>query len=115
MLGDSLNDDIREFVDDFVDSLVGWAIIVFFYENPGTRDRVEDLARNLGRRNEDVAKAAEELCAKGILNKHVYDNETVYTFQPRDDVKEKVAQFVRSLDERSVRLKILSHVLEKVV
>lgn len=105
--------EIKRFVDEYVDSLVSWAIIVFYHENPGARDRVEDLALHLGRRLEDVRWAAEALSEKGLLKKIGDGKEVVYVYEPEEELRTKVERFVQSLDNRQVRLAVLSGVLDK--
>ncbi|MCL4499583.1 MAG: hypothetical protein M1335_05000 [Chloroflexi bacterium] len=114
MLGALLDDDAKRFVDAYVDSLVSWAIIVFYHENPGARDRAEDLALHLGRRLDDVSKAAEKLAEKRLLARSVRDSDVVYVYHPDDRLAEEVSKFVQALDDRELRLTILSRVLEKV-
>ncbi|MCL5292064.1 MAG: hypothetical protein M1548_05985 [Actinobacteria bacterium] len=115
MLAGLVGDDIGRFVDEYVDSLVSWAIIVFYHENPGARDRAEELALHLGRRIDDVAKAAERLSEKGLLSRLAQERDIIYLYQPDKELQSKVTRFVQSLDEREVRLAVLSRVLEKAV
>jgi DNA-binding MarR family transcriptional regulator len=106
----TIDQDIEEFIDKYIDSLISWAIIVFYYQNPGARDRVSDLARHLGRREEDVQKAADFLAAKGFLKK-IEGEEPIYIFEPNTSLKKKVAKFVAALERRDTRLSILAKVL----
>jgi DNA-binding MarR family transcriptional regulator len=105
-----IDQDVEEFIDEYIDNLISWAIIVFYYQNPGARDRVSDLARHLGRREEDVQRAADFLVAKGFLKK-MEGEEPVYIFEPSAELKRKVAKFVAALEQRDTRLSILSKVL----
>lgn len=109
----TIDDNLKTFVRSYVNSLVAWAVIVFYHQNPGVRDRVSDLARHLGRREDDIERAVEHLAARGLLRKEDSDGEFVYAYEPNDELDEQVTKFVNALDERELRLWILSEVLEK--
>lgn len=113
MIANAKDDNLKEFVRYYVNSLVAWAVIVFYHQNPGVRDRVSDLSRHLGRREDDVEKAVEFLAAKGLLSKTEHDNEAVYIYEPDQELRARVNRFVAALDTRDLRLWILSEVLEK--
>lgn len=108
----SIDTELKQFVAEYVDSLISWAIIVFYHQNPGARDRASDLARHLGRREEDVLRAAERLVDKGLLRKEDA-TEPVYTYEADDEMRLRVAAFVGGLETRDVRLWVLETVLGK--
>ncbi|MHB0977157.1 MAG: hypothetical protein ACYC1U_08180 [Candidatus Aquicultorales bacterium] len=112
MLSGLLDDRTKRFVDEYVDSLVSWAIIVFYHENPGARHRTEELALHLGRRPADVLKCADTLVEKGLL-KQTDGADAVYFYDPDPDLAAWVDSFVQALDDRETRLEILARVLEK--
>jgi hypothetical protein len=106
------NTKIKSFMESYVNSLISWAIIVFYQQNPGVRDRVTDLARHLGRNEADVARAVEHLRATGFLRVDVGE-ETVYYYEPDDTLSEQVNVFVNAMDARDTRLWLLSEILDK--
>ncbi|HEY3374341.1 MAG TPA: hypothetical protein VGK02_04680 [Candidatus Aquicultor sp.] len=108
-----IDDSLKAFVRSYVNSLVAWAVIVFYHQNPGVRDRIEDLARHLGRREEDVERAVEFLTASALLEKNSDGEETVFSYRPEPALKNQVNLFVNALDIRDLRLWILSEVLGK--
>ncbi len=106
--------DIEKFIAEYIDSLVTWAVIVFYHENPGARDRAGELALRLGRRIADVERAAEKLAEKGVLKRVKLDSDIIYVYEPEEAVRDQIDKFVRSLDDREVRLSVLSRVFDKM-
>ncbi|MCL6471630.1 MAG: hypothetical protein K6T91_02330 [Firmicutes bacterium] len=109
----AIDKNLKDFVHLYVDSLVAWAVIVFYHENPSVRDRVTDLARHLGRREDDIARAVEELAVKGLLKKEEIDGEAIFVYEPDSALREQVNSFVDALDSRDLRLWILAEVLDR--
>ncbi|MDP2211998.1 MAG: hypothetical protein Q8J63_09720 [Candidatus Aquicultor sp.] len=109
----TIDKNLKLFVGKYVDSLASWAIIVFYHQNPGVRDRITDLATHLGRRESDIEIAVIELTKKGLLLKEDEGEEAVYTYDPESILHQQVEEFVNALDVRDVRLWVLSEVLEK--
>lgn len=105
---------MREFLDSYVDSFISWDVIVFFHTNSGVIDTPKGLAARLGRHEDEVKKVLEQLCQKGVLGKKQKDA-TLYFYTPSEEVKKDIDQFVRSLDDRSFRLQILSILLRRGV
>lgn len=112
LMTESVDKNLRSFVRSYVNSLVAWAIIVFFYQNPGARNRVSDLARHLGRREDDVEKAVGHLIAKGLLKKDGVGDDAVYFYEPIPDLHKQVETFVNLLEKRELRLWVLGEVLK---
>jgi len=109
----TVNNNLKAFIDLYVNSLASWAIIVFYHQNPGVRDRISDLATHLGRREDDVEKAVEYLVEKGLLREESGDSDSIYIYDPDETMRKQVHMFVNALDTRDLRLWILSEVLGK--
>ena len=109
----TIDQNLKSFVHSYVDSLVVWAVIVFYHQNPGVRDRITDLGRHLGRREEDIERAVEGLVSKGLLRKEEVDGEAIFVYEPDPDLRQQVSAFVNALDTRDLRLWVLSEVLDK--
>lgn len=107
-----IEESIKKFVTDYIDSFTSWDVLVFFNNNPQLRMDVNELAANIGRSTEDVQKSVEILSKKNILFKNeVPDNE--YFYQPQNALREKIDQFIDALSHREKRMAILSIILEK--
>ena len=111
-MNESNNSELKMFMRSYVNSLIAWAIIVFYQQNPGVRDRVSDLAIHLGRREKDIKRSVEHLVGKGFLKKD-FGGEVVYYYEPDERLREQVDIFINALDARDKRLWILSEILDK--
>jgi len=109
----TIDKNLKSFVRTYVNSLASWAIIVFYHQNPGVRDRVTDLAMHLGRRESDIEVAVKELTQKGLLTQEDDDDDAVFIYKPDSSLRTQVESFVSALDVRDLRLWMLSEVLEK--
>ncbi len=112
---DTLPSEIEKFIERFIDSFISWDLIVFFHTNSGTVDTCKGLASRLGRKEDEVRASLEELCKKGLLRKRVGSCKEVYFYSPSPHLREVVDEFVKCLEDRSFRLKVLSFLLKKGV
>ncbi len=108
-----IDKNLEEFVHSYVNSLVVWAVIVFYHQNPGVRDRCTDLARHLGRREDDIEAAVDYLAGKGFLRKEGAEAEAIFIYEPDSGLRDKVNAFVDALETRELRLWVLTEVLGK--
>lgn len=113
LMSNTIDKNLQKFVHSYVNSLVVWAVIVFYHQNPGVRDRCIDLARHLGRRDVDIETAVEYLAGKGFLKKEGDDSEAIFIYEPDQDLRRQVNAFVDALETRDLRLWVLSEVLGK--
>lgn len=105
--------ELFKFVDKYVDTLLDWALLVFFHSNPGTTDRAADLAMRLGRKEIDVKKAVDRFVEKGLLKKIESDEEPIYVFEPPDKTREQIDHFMDAIASPDLRVSLLSRVFEK--
>lgn len=103
-------EEIKKFVDDYVDSFVCWDLILFYHGNPGTRDAVKGLASRLGRKERDIERGVKSLCEKQILREADADT---FEYAPSPEVAEKISRFATILESADLRLLALLHVLDK--
>lgn len=104
-----LDPELRDFIDQYVTSFLAWDILVFFHKNPGTADNTNDLSMKLGRRAEDIERAARDLAAKSVLRA---DN-SLYRYIADDNLRDLIGKFTGALEDREKRLLILTAVLQK--
>lgn len=109
MLADYLSEDLQLFVDTFVVSFLAWDIIVFFHKNSGASITGEQLAANLGRREDDVKRESDLLVDKGFL----IDRRGAYSTSGDEAMRQMTAEFYQALCDREKRLRILTAVLQK--
>ena len=103
-------EEIKKFVDNYVDSFVCWDLILFYHGNPGARDDVKGLASRLGRKEKDIERGVKSLCEKKILREADADT---FEYAPLPEIAEQIGQFTTILESTDLRLLALLHVLDK--
>lgn len=106
--------ELEQFIEEYLDSFVSWDLIVFFHHNPGVIDGALGLAARLGRSVESVEEALAKLEAKGVV-KRKSEVDPIYSYTPDEDFMRKVQLFNQALENRLLRLRILSLLLKKGV
>lgn len=99
-----------EFVDQHVRSLLTWDILVFFHRNPDAVLDVEGLASRLGRRADELEPEIEALCSGRILT----FAGGLIRYKPSVEMRETIARFVESCQDRGRRLALIALVLHKI-
>ncbi len=99
-----------EFVDQHVRSLLTWDILVFYHRNPDAVLDLEGLASRLGRRVEELEPEVDALCDSRILSKAG----GLIRYRPATQMRETVAKFVESCQDRGRRLALIALVLHKI-
>lgn len=107
-----LNEEVEAFVNKYIDSFVTWDLIVFFNHNPNVFDTSNNIARKIGRNEEEVSAALEELKNKNVLNL-LNKTPRIYTFEPSNEIKQMIGKFVELLKDPVARLQIVSLVLKQ--
>ncbi|MEW6553096.1 MAG: hypothetical protein AB1384_02280 [Actinomycetota bacterium] len=113
---ENLDQQVGNFVEEFVDSFITWDLIMFFHENPYTVGSPASIAMSIGRLGSDIEPFLERLAAKGILSHEFRAGdgaETIYAYKPEPDFEKSVIEFKRALKDRASRLIIVSKVLQK--
>jgi hypothetical protein len=105
-----LGPTIMEFVERHVRSLLTWDVLVFFHRNQEAVLDLEGLARRLGRRTEELRPEIDELLQDGILT----ERGSLIRFQPGEEMRKTIADFVEACQERRRRLALIALVLHKV-
>lgn len=103
-------EEIKKFVDDYVDSFVCWDLVLFYHGNPGARDDVRGLASRLGRKESDIEVEVKRLCDKKILREADAD---IFEYAPSPEIAERIGKFAAALESTDMRLLALLHVLDK--
>lgn len=106
-----IDKDLASFIDQYVDSFVNWDLVTFFGYNPEASGTSSDIAGRLGRNEKDVDEALEALVRKGLCEKVKDAGRTIYRCAPAPELKERMAVFVKCLEDRAKRLQILAYLL----
>lgn len=101
---------VTDFVNRHVRSLLTWDIIVFFHRNPEAVLDTEALASRLGRHVEELEPEVEALCQSRILHRAG----GLIRFRPSQEMRDAIARFVDSAQERGRRLALIALVLHKI-
>jgi hypothetical protein len=101
---------VMDFVDQHVRSLLTWDILVFFHRNPDAVLDLEGLASRLGRRTEELEPEIASLAEGRILS----TAGGLIRYKPTPELREAVARFVDSCQDRGRRLALIALVLHKI-
>lgn len=99
-----------EFVDQHVRSLLTWDILVFFHRNPEAVLDIEGLASRLGRRAAEIEPEVESMCLSRVLRRAG----GLVRYRPAPEMRDTIARFVESCDDRGRRLALIAIVLHKI-
>ena len=105
-----LGPTVTDFVDEHVRSLLTWDILVFFHRNQDAVLDLEGLATRLGRRVEEIEPEVDALCEGHVLAMAG----GLIRYRPTPEMRDAVARFVESSQERGRRLALIALVLRKV-
>ena len=105
-----LGPTVMEFVDQHVRSLLTWDILVFYHRNPDAVLDIDGLASRLGRRSEELQPEIESLCDGHILSRAG----GLIRYKPSAEMRDTVARFVESCQDRGRRLALIALVLHKI-
>jgi hypothetical protein len=97
-------------VDQHVRSLLTWDILVFYHRNPDAVLDIDGLASRLGRRSEELQPENESLCDGRILSRAG----GLIRYKPSAEMRDTVARFVDSCQDRGRRLALIALVLHKI-
>ncbi len=97
-------------MEHHVRSLLTWDILVFYHRNPEAVLDLEGLASRLGRRVDELEPEIDALCEGRILSRAG----GLIRYKPTPEMREIVADFVESCQERGRRLALIALVLHKI-
>jgi len=110
-----LPDDIRQFVDEIIDSFVVWDLAICFAKKPDGTGTVNEIAEMTGRSVKDVAGCLQKLSSFGLVKAHKTETEPVFEFDRTSPRSRAFQSFLNYNQFQENRLRILSHLLQKGV
>lgn len=110
---DVLNDEIKWFVDSYVDSLLSWDIIIFLYNNSMKASQANELAKHFDKSPKDVARTLRQLKNQGLIKCCNNNDFNQQRYKVSHNFNQKVAPFIAALNQRQQRLAILAEVLKR--
>ncbi len=99
------------FLNRCVNSPVKWDIVVFFGQNPYTRDTAAGVAQRIGRSPRVVLPELRDLVLLGVLEQTDLNGEIVYHLTVEKELRETTARFVERFSDRPRRPKDVLDVL----
>jgi len=105
-----LEPDLTTFVEQHVQSLLAWDIIVYFHRNPDSAIGREELAARLGRRAEEVEPEVLRLSQTGLLAL----DDGMIRYSPSEDAEKCAGRFVAACHDRNSRLALIALVLHRM-
>lgn len=110
-----LPDDIRQFVDEVVDSFVVWDLAICFAKKPDDTGSVQDIAGMTGRSVKEVAHCLQKMAGHGLLKVRKTEGDPVFEFDRTSPRSRAFQSFLNYNQFQENRLRILSHLLQKGV
>ncbi len=108
-----LDAEIETFIKKCINSFVKWDLLVFFHYNPTVSDNPKNIATRIGRNEEEVREALEELKNENILDLKDETTQT-YSFSPAEKNRVMIEKFIELLKDRQARLQMVSLVLNSL-
>lgn len=101
---------LQEFCNKYIKSFVCWDLIIFFYDNKGGIEADDEMLSNsIGRSQEEISRNVKDLLDSALL---IIKNER-YQLNEDNKIRKEVEDFVRAVDDRSIRLTLLTTLLRK--
>lgn len=101
---------LEQFCDTYVKSFACWDLIIFFFDNQNGIEADDEMLSNcIGRSLEETSCYAKSLIDSGLLT--VENNR--YKLNSDIGIRTQVENFVRAVDDRSLRLALLTNLLKK--
>lgn len=113
ILAERIESEIVDFLERYVGSPTHWDIIVFFYRNPALMASTRRLAAFLGKSEQKVKSALAKLCELGLLMENNIFPIPLYTFDPEQELKEKLDMIMEAREDFRKRREITHYLLQK--
>jgi hypothetical protein len=105
-----LDPSVMDFVENHVDSLLAWDILVYFHRNPNATLDSDSLASRLGRRVEEIDPEVDAMCRGRILE----CSGGIIRYAPTPELRDQVGAFVLACQDRDQRLALIALVLQRI-
>jgi len=86
--------ELLAFAQRYATGPVKWDILVFFGENPYSRDTAGSIAHRIGRRVPTVTRELHDLSLMGVLERLHMNGSVVFTLSPSPKIRKTLGRFV---------------------
>jgi DNA-binding MarR family transcriptional regulator len=90
--------ELLTFIERYATNLARWDVLLFFGRNPGTRDNVSAIAKQLGRRPQSLVKELDDLAFLGVLHVHQNGNGMIYQLARATTTRRAVIRLAQHFD-----------------
>jgi DNA-binding MarR family transcriptional regulator len=87
--------ELLAFMERYATNLARWDLLVYFGQNPLTRDTAPEIARQLGRRPRIVQKELDDLTYLGILRARENNNGMRYELVRAPKTRQTIMRFAQ--------------------
>ena len=110
---DSVEPEILDFVDEYIEQFVCWDVFAYFHENPDIEKCSSEIAIDVGRRVTAIEPVLERFMEQGVLSNDVdEDEEPLYRYIAPAGIRYQMEAFLAATRDRTTRLAIVSKVLQ---
>ena len=102
---------LLSFIDSYVSSFEAWDILAYLAVYPEALLSLESMARDLGRRPEDLAAAATRLEGSGVL---LQAGAGRWRLSSDSQLRASLQGFAEAIDDHKQRLFVLTRLLENL-
>jgi len=109
---DKIDEAIRDFLRNKVNSFIKWDLVRFFHDNPHTRDTADTIARYAGRDAAAIRGELNDLVHVNVLNATEVSGLLIYELAPDDKTRKIIDQFMAACHDRQFRVNAIHHLIE---
>ncbi|GFP20091.1 hypothetical protein HKBW3S03_01594 [Candidatus Hakubella thermalkaliphila] len=113
IFAEKIEGEIMDFLEKYVGSPTHWDIIVFFYRNPALMASARRLAAFLGKSEQKIKSVLAKLCELDLLMENNIFPIPLYTFDPKQELKEKLDMVMQAREDFGTRWQITHYLLQK--
>jgi hypothetical protein len=108
---DKMDDTIRQFLTEKVNSFIKWDLIRFFRDNPHTHDTAENLAQYTSRDVRTIERELAGLVNAGVLVSETVSGYTVYRLIDDQAIRSTINRFMEACHDRQFRIEAIQQVI----
>ncbi len=105
----NISPDVIELIQKYIDGFVDWDLFIYLHHNPEIKQSSSQIAISIGRNENDISARLKFLASKGLLG---YEDNMYYTTF-NNDIKAKVKAFAESVKDRTMRIMLVSIIVQK--
>jgi hypothetical protein len=109
----NFDDELMQFIEQKLDSLVKWDLIQFFYRKPSLLGPAPKIASLTGRDLRQVEGELKEMAASGLLTVQQKSGVRLYRLTDDNRTRHLIQAFVNACDDRKFREAVIYQTVRK--